>query len=470
MSDSKAVFTLRKEGRLDEALAMAREGYAANANDIWMQRAYGWVLYDLIKHAVQEFEDKQIPPGRLANQLNTWLREYHQFGAHERPGMLHSYLLQQVVKASSVWPAFLKFARWWGPEYFTEEDRKPFVPPDGGREVPSLATRYVYAVGREAARQAADIPADLLAWAEQQVDAALHDSPNDQWLHYYKSKFLLTRGESLQARENLLPVARKQSRAAWIWDLFGTTYGTEDPSKAIVCYFRAVQVARQPQEVANTHISLARLLAQQQRFPEAAVQIRAALAYRQVNNFRVPQALGQLAGTDWYRELSNRTDLPHPPDMTEAAEAILFEGEQARMTYRVGVLDHHNTDKALAHVAFSLEDGVVLSYRRFKDIRDVQIGRIVEVGFLDEARQPQRWRTTVRTGIDGFVKPMTGEISQREGQSFGFLKTAAGDRVFVHPTLMNQLPNTALSSITCLAVMGKDKQDNPGWRALIWID
>jgi hypothetical protein len=126
MSDSKAVFTLRKEGRWDEALAMAREGYAANANDIWMQRAYGWVLYDLIKHAVQEFEDKQIPPGRLANQLNTWLREYHQFGANERPGMLHSNLLQQVVKASHVWPSFLKFARWWGPEYFTEEDRKPF--------------------------------------------------------------------------------------------------------------------------------------------------------------------------------------------------------------------------------------------------------------------------------------------------------------------------------------------------------
>lgn len=470
MSDSKAVFTLRKEGRLNEALAMAREGYAANANDIWMQHAYGWVLYDLIKHAVQEFEDKQIPPGRLANLLNTWLREYHQFGANERPGMLHSNLLQQVVKASSVWPAFLKFARWWGPEYFTEEDRKPFRPPDGGREVPSLATRYVYAVGREAARQAADIPADLLAWAEQQVDAALHDSPNDQWLHYYKSKFLLTRGESEQARANLLPVIRRQSRAAWVWSLLGTTYETEDPAKAVICYFRAVHVARQPQEVANTHISLARLLAQQQRFPEAAVQVRAALAYRQDNNFRVPQALEQLAGTDWYRELSKRTDLPRPPDMAEAAEAILFEGEQARMTYRVGVLDHHNSDKALAHVAFSLEDGVVLPYRRFKDIRDIPIGRIVEVGFLDEARQPQRWRTTEHTSIDGFVKPMTGEMSKREDQSFGFLKTGTGERVFVHPALMERLPHADSKGLTCLAVMSRDKQGKPGWRALSWLD
>ncbi len=470
MSDSQTVFRLRKEGRLDEALTMAREGYAANANDTWMQRAYGWVLYDLIKHEVLEFVAKRIPPGQLANRLNTWISEYRQFGANERPGMLHSHLLQQVMKASSVWPAFLEFARWWGPEFFAEEDRMPFVPVDGGREVPSLATRYVYAVGREAARQAADIPSDMLAWAEQQVDAAMHESPNDQWLHYYKSKFLITRGETAKARANLLPVVRRQSQAAWVWSLLGTTYETEDPIKAIVCYFRAVQVARQPQEVANTHISLARLLAQQQRFPEAAVQVRSALAYRQDNNFRVPQALGQLAGTDWYRDLSKRTDLPRPPDMAEAAEAILFEGEQARMTYRVGVLDHHNTDKALAHVAFSLEDGVVLPYRRFKDIRDVQIGRIVEVGFLDEARQPQRWRTTEHTRIDGFVKPMTGEISQREGQSFGFLKTAAGDRVFVHPTLMDQLPNTELSSITCLAVMGKDKQDNPGWRALSWID
>jgi len=134
------------------------------------------------------------------------------------------------------------------------------------------------------------------------------------------------------------------------------------------------------------------------------------------------------------------------------------------------VLDHHNTDKGLAHVAFSLEDGVVLPYRRFKDIRNIPIGQIIEVGFIEEARQPQRWRTTEHTKIDGFVKTMTGEVSQHDGQSFGFLKTSNGDRAFVPPPLMEHLPNAESKALTCLAMMDKNKQGEPGWRALSWLD
>jgi hypothetical protein len=382
--------------------------------------------------------------------------------------MLHSHLLQQVLKASSEWPAFLGFARWWGPDCFSEEDQKPFVPPDGGREVPSLATRYVYAVGREAVRKAADIPADLLAWAEQQVDKGLHESRDDQWLHYYKSKFLLTRGESEQARANLLTVVRRQSRAAWVWSLLGTTYESEDPAKAVVCYFRAVQVARQPQEVANTRTSLARLLAREQRYPEAAVQVRAALAYRQDNHFRIPPALGQLAGTDWYRELSERTDLPRPPDMTEVAEAILFEGEHARMTYRVGVLDQHNTDKALAHVAFSVDEGAVLHYRRFEGIREVPVGEVLEVGFIDHLPQPKQWRATPQKLIDGFLKPMVGQVSQRSGQAFGFLVTGDNDKAFIPPGLLEPLVKSHDQVKKGLTMMSKDKKGKLGWKVIAW--
>ena len=48
LSSTNKVFDLRKEGRLDEALQMARGLFQHNPNDVWNVRALGWVLISLI--------------------------------------------------------------------------------------------------------------------------------------------------------------------------------------------------------------------------------------------------------------------------------------------------------------------------------------------------------------------------------------------------------------------------------------
>ncbi len=65
---------------------------------------------------------------------------------------------------------------------------------------------------------------------------------------------------------------------------------------------------------------------------------------------------------------------------------------------------------------------------------------------------------------------MRGELTQRPGQSFGFLNTEDGDRVFMHPDLMESTPKTdGVTDLSCIAMIGKDKLGRPGWRALCWI-
>jgi tetratricopeptide (TPR) repeat protein len=73
MSDTKTVTALRKQGKLDEALALARTLIAAQPNDPWVIRAYGWSLHDCVKQAERsknrpralelmvEFNKLQIP-------------------------------------------------------------------------------------------------------------------------------------------------------------------------------------------------------------------------------------------------------------------------------------------------------------------------------------------------------------------------------------------------------------------------
>jgi tetratricopeptide (TPR) repeat protein len=51
MSDSKAVFALRKAGEIEKALELARTLMDQTPEDTWLIRAYGWSLYDAVKRA-----------------------------------------------------------------------------------------------------------------------------------------------------------------------------------------------------------------------------------------------------------------------------------------------------------------------------------------------------------------------------------------------------------------------------------
>jgi tetratricopeptide (TPR) repeat protein len=54
MSNSKEIFRLRKEGQLLEALALAKSEYSKYPDDVWVKRAYGWVICDRCKELIRE--------------------------------------------------------------------------------------------------------------------------------------------------------------------------------------------------------------------------------------------------------------------------------------------------------------------------------------------------------------------------------------------------------------------------------
>jgi hypothetical protein len=140
------------------------------------------------------------------------------------------------------------------------------------------------------------------------------------------------------------------------------------------------------------------------------------------------------------------------------ADAILFDGESGQTNHRICVIDNQNTDKALAQVAFFPDEGLVLLYKRLRGIDKAKVGDIIEVGFASGNPHPARWRRSEATHIEGFAGRMTEEVTQPDGQAFGFLMTSDDQRVFIHPALMERLAGKETSKQTCIAVMGKDKK------------
>ncbi len=465
MDAAQQVTTLRKAGRLDEALALAMPALAAAPEDLWLRRAVGWLFYDLIKRDVEGFGAGRVSRGQLIAHLNEWLREYARGGKADCPGLLHSLLLTQVLKVNKEWPRFLAFARWWDPACLRPEDREPFEL-DNGKTVASLELRLVYAIGRAVSSGSEHQDPNLVAWGAALLDSALEAHPNDQWLHYYTSKRLIDLGQTAEAREHLLPVLRRQRQASWAWALFGRTWEIEDPGKAITCYFRAIQVAGKDVEVVGTRVQLAALLAEAERYAEATVQVRAAIQCREKNDYRIPQGLAVLAASDWYQRYADLPNLTREPDVAQGADALVFGAAAADLVYRLGVIDNQNPEKALAHVVFGLDDGAILFYRSMKGVSKLAVGTCVEVGVVKGETRPVSYRLSEKTMIPGLCERFEGELSQRPGQIFAFVIADGGGRIFVHPSLARELDGLVGHRVSCRAVVGKDKQGKPGWRAV----
>ena len=462
---SQTIGELRKSGQLDEAYAQGKAAFDAAPRDLYLQRALGWVLHDLAKREAKELGDGTGSPGRLAHNYEVWLADYRRLDRLGKPELLHSLIMNHALKGSKQWPGFLSFAHWWLPEAYRDEDRQPFVTADG-KSLPSLELRVASAVSRIAVSAGDLSDEQLQAWASSFFDAALERWPDDQWLNYYKSQQLLGVGAHAEARSRILPLVRRQPRAPWAWVLLGKTYAESDSERAIVCFYEAIRVAHEPVSVVKARLALARLLANEQYFPAATCQVKKALALREEKGWQIPQEMLSLTRTPWYQELHQST-LPSEPNLTKQAEELLYEGAEGGLEQRVGVIDHQNREKRLAHVALSHKEGLVLPYHRFKGIDRLPCGTIVSLTVANGGQTALRFCMTTQEEIPGVCAVRRGTLVLPSGKPHGFVEGEGFDRVFVPPPLVAASNATPNASVRCSVVLSEDRRSGRvDWRAV----
>ncbi|KIN78174.1 tetratricopeptide repeat protein [Sulfitobacter mediterraneus] len=467
--DSKEIFGLRRAGKSAEALEAARAGLSGREDDLWFLRAYAWVLYDQVKKIVDEYEQKRLSDSAMANRISPFMREFSKMAAPLRGDTAFSQMLRLAGKVSRHWPDFLAFSQWAGIDNFPDEDRAPFIT-DDGRRIDSLQQRFVRAIAREAASAATEVrrDSDPVRWGLTILVKALAKNPTDQWLNYYQSKIDLSEDRFEDAMRRLVPILRKQSRAAWPWALLGEILEKSQPEQAVVCYIHATELAREEQEVARVRIRLAELLAAQERFDEAAFQAHLAADYREEHSFRTPAELSGLLQSDWYALEISADRLKPPPKAASAARKLLAELDARPVVYSLGVVEHINEAKALTYVATGVESGSPMPHGRFPEIACVEPGTIVEIGRTDPAEKPTDWRLAETKAIPGFCEDVTGRLERHDGNSFAFLRNPRGD-VFVPPDLAKEVGGGEVAERTVRAILRKAKNGKVGWKALRFL-
>ncbi len=460
------IMALRKEGRHQEALALARSEYAAGARDVWTLRAYGWCLYDAVKAigAVLESETGQL--GASLERLTRILREFAAMAEPLRRDKAFSNVLRLTIKVARMWPSFLGFAKWAGIDSFETADTQPTTAADGKR-IDSVRTRFIRAICRETSVAIAkpDAKPEWIAWGEGILEKALETDPRDPWLPFYRCKVHEARGEREQAIARMVRVVRKQSRAAWSWAYLGQLLEGDRPGDALVCVGHATQVAREEQELAKVRLTLARLLAGAGRHAEAAEQVRRALRYREDAGIRrLPPDLEAMKSADWYTQAEARQTFQPLPDQEAAARALLASLERSALVFMPGVVDHLNMQKALTFVATGPDGGVPLHHDRFPEAARLEPGTVIDLGCLERGEAAVEWRPSDATTVPGLLETFRGTLEKEHDREFAFIRTGKAD-IYVPKHLAGAFAPEERHEVICTALRSKKRDGKVGWRA-----
>ena len=343
--NSDNVRTLRKAGRLQEALDTARQILTTNPGDFKTKSEYEWVIFDCIKiivaNMVAEMAKSRPINARDVDDLMGWMDEYRSLEP-SIPGMACSNILGQLVKVGSNLPKFPGIIRWAGIEGLRDEDWQPRQ--YQGKTYSSLAMNIARTLCKwiKAHPQASQKQMALaLDWAERVGKVTKGD--DSLWLHWDMAILLRQMGDFHRAAELLASVIKTKRNEFWVWAEAGRLYQSEQPELALACFCRALECPAEPKFLVRAHRELAELLAEQEEYAQASREVAVTIDIRQAEGWPIGREMEALISSPWYDPAAEGADPPkdfygkHSP----AALSLCFDVVETRPANYLGLLVPH---------------------------------------------------------------------------------------------------------------------------------
>lgn len=471
---TKEITTLRKEGKLEEALAMAKAELDAEPNNIWAKRSMSWVYYEYLKQnnnpghfdhfmsRINEIKDLHLPPEEniLFDQLG-WqigkmvfalaktepvdtqkciqLLEAVESFHFTRPSEGYSFLFSAFHKALKETNRYTIFADWWGLQNFRPEDFQKDKMPNG-KEVMAIAEQGYIAYAKHLLPSQTPNGGQIFDRAKAEVFlprlAHIADAyPQFQYPAYFQAKLLLALGDQENLLESLLPFVRRKKNDFWAWEILGEAFQEEE--KRFACYCKALSCHSPSEMLVGLRQKMAGKLISKGLFSEAKTEIDLLISARKDHGWRIPNEVIQWQSTDWYKNASaSSTNTDFYKKYHQEAEALLF----ADTPEEIILVEFVNTDRSILNFIASESKFGFFKYDRF--FRKINIGDTIKVRFQEgTVGGIYKVHTAVKTEDDSirkqFMKEVEGMVRIAPGRSFGFI----GD-VFVHPSTVTRLKLT----------------------------
>ncbi|CUU35309.1 Protein of unknown function (DUF2989) [Armatimonadetes bacterium DC] len=479
MSCASLIATLRKQGQLEEAYKRGRECLEQNREDSYLQRTFGWVLYDLIKRELatvgdgdeqEDGKEQEIVSAKVnISDLDDWFWEYEQLHLLPRPDLLHSLMLGLACKAHKAgWWCFVQFIRQCGfPENLREEDCQERRTSDDTPPLMSLELRVYLRLANALLKD--NLQEEDKEWVFGLLQSeGLSRYPDDPWLHRAVGIALWQKGGNHEALQHLRHTLRKKQKDWWIWAEVARVYREIDPQIALHCYYHAYQLQRDKSFLVSVYEEIASLLAEQQEYEAAAWFVHEAVRIRTEKSWRIPDSLEQLRRARWCVQYP----APRCPKIAPSRATlfcVLHGISPNQLTETRGFVDHHNPKQEGAYIRTGSEEdaGIFVRYEKCPSLRKQPEGTVVALTLYETDGR----KTVVeclplpdQQEIEGFLEWCEGAFRKRAEQAFGFVHV--GDRtVFVPPHLASHHNDgEQLKVLACRK--WNPKRNEMGWSAV----
>ena len=301
---------LRQEGKLDEALNMAKEELNNAPTDGWAKRNLAWV-YDnyckkyaeegniqafdesvcaLIELGIDESEsmlinsmgwrfrsilsfvetvedkDEQV---RVIDRLFELVRQFN----FTKPSETYSVLFKAFLKYKDIWPSFKSFCEWWNFDNFRQEDYVCEVFTTGRKESCCLVERAFIAYSK-CLLQEKPKDADTIKLFISKIESLAEQYPNMDYPGYYTGKLMLAMNEKVDdIVSTIRPFIQKKKNDFWAWQLLAEAVEKDNRDLYLACLLRAIKCKTKDEFLVRIRMRLVAELANRHLYNQAAQQL-----------------------------------------------------------------------------------------------------------------------------------------------------------------------------------------------------
>ena len=496
---AKEIKELRKSGKFEEALEMAKAELQPDPSNIWAKRNISWVYYDYVKlnvapqhcdefiswlaeiNGLQLGTEEKMLFENLSWQIGKMVFALHKENTSDvqktmqlletiksypftKPSESYSFLFKAFHKSLKDSDNYNQFADWWNLENLRTEDFEKEKLPDG-KEVMSIAEQAYITYAKHL------LPKHLqngeIIFNEEKaesfllsLDNIIKNYPQYQYPPYFKAKLLLALGDIESMRSTLLPFAKKKKNDFWVWDLLGETY-SDDKEKILACYCKALTCQSPEEMLVNLRQRMASIMVQKRFYDEAKTEIELLVKSKQSNGFRIPVEVLNWTEQDWYRNATVKSsNSDFYKKYSVIADGLVFGDIQQEVI----VAEFVNSDKKILNFVASKTRSGFFKYDRF--LKKVEIGDKF-LARLEGSGANTRYNviTLEKTELPAnneIMKEFNGKIRKNENQPFGFV-----DDIFIEPRLIEKQKLVDGNELSGTAIISFNKKKNDwGWKAI----
>lgn len=497
----KEIKELRQEGKLDEALNMAKQNLDSDPNNIWNKRAIVWVYHDYLKKNAQpesfegfkenliKIKDLQLPEdekmvfdncawqiGSLVfalqktehvdygkiNELFEIIRDFH----FTKPSEAYSFIYKAFHKGYQNWSNYLTFAEWWNFDNLRSEDY--LIEEFKGKKMMSIAEQAYIAYSKKLLEGEALDPFGQQRVVDKEkiqsflpkLDSLIDKYPVYQYPPYFKAKLLLVSGSDENVLSAFLPFAKQKRNDFWVWELMAEIF-PEDMDIQFACHCKSLSLKTPEDFLVKLRQTFSKMLIEKSMYNEAKTEIQKVIATRKKHEWKLPYQIVNWTEQEWYKSATAKKDNQDLYSKhIKQAEEILFQD----IPEEIIAVEFVNENKSMLNFAKNKRKFGFFNYSG--NLTKPQIGDLLKVRFNGEGQDGFYKILTAKKADSNettdAVKDFEGTIKVVSPQNFGFIED-----IFIEPRIIERSKLNNGQQVKGRAILSFNKKKNEwGWKAI----